>query len=148
MMQAHMNGARLAYVVVALSNMVGETVQREVSRYTKKEGLTRKMKAQPAGYMVYFPRGHAIRLKDEAALRKYNLDGPASIVNLEGLYDPRSPLGQLMVEQDSEKRGQLMTSLEQQVIRLATAKSGPVIMPEQITKPLGGRGADGENIEA
>jgi hypothetical protein len=125
------NGARLAYTVVDLSETIG-TVKREIVTWTKREGLKRKMVEQPAGYLVYFPRGHVIRLPDKEALRQYGLDGRPPIVNLQGLNDPNSPIGRVLFGQDEDARRGAMDSLEKQVIRLATAKTGPVLMPEQI----------------
>lgn len=125
-------GARLAYVVVDLSESVG-TVKREVITWTKKDGLKRKMQEEPAGYLVYFPRGHVIRFRDKEELRHYGLEeGKAPIVNLQGLNDPNSPIGRMLLSQDEGVRRGAMESMEKQVIRLATAKTGPVLMPEQL----------------
>jgi hypothetical protein len=126
-----MTGARLAYVVVDLSETVG-TVKRPVTTWTKKDGLKTKMVEEPAGYLVYFPRGHVIRLKDKEALRLYGLDRQPPIVNLQGLNDPNSPIGRLLMSQDEGTRRGAMETMEKQVIRLATAKTGPVLMPEQL----------------
>jgi hypothetical protein len=124
-------GARLAYVVVDLNETVG-TVEREVVTWTKNGGLKRKMVTEPAGYMVYFPRGHVIRLKSKEELRHYKVDGPAPIINLQGLNDPNSPIGRMLMSQDEDTRRGAMESMEKAVIRLATAKTGPVLMPEQL----------------
>jgi hypothetical protein len=126
-----MTGARLAYVVVDLSETVG-TVKRPVTTWTKKDGLKTKMVEEPAGYLVYFPRGHVIRLKDKESLRQYGLDRQPPIVNLQGLNDPNSPIGRLLMSQDEGARRGAMETMEKQVIRLATAKTGPVLMPEQL----------------
>ena len=126
-----MNGARLAYVVVDLSDTVG-TVKREVTTWTRRDGLKRKMVEQPAGFLAYFPRGHVIRLPDKEALRHYGLDGRPPIVNLQGLNDPNSPIGRMLLGQEEDARRGAMDTLEKQVIRLATAKTGPVLLPEQL----------------
>jgi hypothetical protein len=131
MLSPGMTGARLAYVVVDLSQSVG-TVKRPVTTWTKKDGLKTKMVEEPAGYLVYFPRGHVIRLKDKEQLRLYGLDGQPPIVNLQGLNDPNSPIGRLLLSQDEGARRGAMETMEKQVIRLATAKTGPVLMPEQL----------------
>jgi hypothetical protein len=131
MLSPGMTGARLAYVVVDLSETVG-TVKRPVTTWTKKDGLKTKMVEEPAGYLVYFPRGHVIRLKDKEALRLYGLDRQPPIVNLQGLNDPNSPIGRLLMSQDEGTRRGAMETMEKQVIRLATAKTGPVLMPEQL----------------
>jgi hypothetical protein len=128
MMQALQGAARLSYVVAQLPG----TVEREVTVFTRKDGLTKKIVKQPAGYMVYFPRGHVIRLKDKDALRHYGLDRPPIIINLEGLNDPRSPIGKMLMAQDEETRKGARLSLEKAVMQLATAKTGPVLMPEQV----------------
>lgn len=122
-------GARLAYTVVPLEG----TLEREVCEFTSK-GIVRKKVKQPAGFMVYFPRGHAIRLKDEADLAKYGLDRKPPVINLQGLSNPNSPLGQMLMEQDENARHGAMESMKMQVINLATAKSGPVLMPEQLRR--------------
>lgn len=124
-------GARLAYVVVDLNETVG-TVKREVITWTKKDGLKRKTVEEPAGYMVYFPRGHVVRLRNKEELRHYRVDGPAPIINLQGLNDPNSPIGRMLMSQDEGTRRGAMESMEKAVIRLATAKTGPVLMPEQL----------------
>jgi len=81
MLTTSANGARLAYVVVDLHQSVG-TVKRPVTTWTKKDGLKTKMVEEPAGYLVYFPRGHVIRCKDKETLRQYGLDGMPPIINL------------------------------------------------------------------
>lgn len=124
-------GARLAYVVVDLHESVG-TVKRPVTTWTKKDGLKTKMVEEPAGYLVYFPRGHVIRFRTKEELRQYGLDGQPPIVNLQGLNDPNSPIGRLLLSQDEGARRGAMETMEKQVIRLATAKTGPVLMPEQL----------------
>jgi hypothetical protein len=124
-------GARLAYVVVDLNETIG-TVKREVTTWTKAAGLKRKMVEEPAGYMVYFPRGHVVRLRNKEELRQYRVDGPAPIINLQGLNDPNSPIGRMLMSQDENTRRGAMESMEKAVIRLATAKTGPVLMPEQL----------------
>jgi hypothetical protein len=124
-------GARLAYVVVDLNETIG-TVKREVTTWTKAGGLKRKMVEEPAGYMVYFPRGHVVRLRTKEELRQYRVDGPAPIINLQGLNDPNSPIGRMLMSQDDNTRRGAMESMEKAVIRLATAKTGPVLMPEQL----------------
>lgn len=122
MAQAHMNGARLAFVVVPMEG----TVKRKINTWNKKAGLTEKYVDQPAGYLVYFPRGHVLRIKDQKELRQYKLDRGANIINLEGLSDPNSPLGRMMMSQDDATRRGGMESLEKQVMKLAQAKSGKI----------------------
>jgi len=124
-------GARLAYVVVHLKG----TVKRDQTRYEAGKGLQTVSVEEDAGYIVYFPRGHVIRLKDETALAHYNLrEGEAPIINMQGLSDPNSPIGRMLSAQDDTTRKGAWRSMEDQVIRLATAKTGTVIMPEQMGK--------------
>lgn len=120
-------GARLAYVVVQMQGKV----KRNVTRYTKEKGLFTEEQEQDAGYMVYFPRGHAIRIPDMDRLKRYNLDKKPRIINLQGLSDPNSTIGQLMMSQDQDDRAKAMDVLENHVIQLATADSGPILMQEQ-----------------
>lgn len=137
-MQAFVAGARLAYVVVDLEKSLGmKSVKRQLAKWKKSEGITFQERDQPAGYLVYFPRGHVIRLKSKEELRHYGLDKKPRIINLQGLEDPNSPLGRLMNEQDEGARRGAFEDLESQVIAMATAKTGPVMMPEQLRqKPL------------
>lgn len=121
-MQAHMNGSRLAYVVVPIEG----NVIRKVNTYKKDKGLIEKFVEQPGGYMVYFPRGHVLRLRDKAELRRYKLDKPPRIINIEGLADPNSPIGRVLLAQDEAGRQGAMADLEKQVMQLAQAKSGKI----------------------
>jgi len=126
--QASVSGTRLAYVVVPIEG----TVERSVHRYSKDKGITVEEEKQPGGFMVYFPRGHVIRLRDKKALAQYKLDKKPRIINLQGLNDPNSAIGQLISSQDEAARQGAMVNLERQVIALATAKTGRVLMPEQV----------------
>jgi hypothetical protein len=123
MAQAMMTGARLSYVVVPQEG----TVRRTVHQFKKGGvGIITKSVEEPAGYLVYFPRGHVIRVKDKAMLRHYKLDKEPQIINLQGLYDRNSAVGKLMTAQDDAARRNAMVSLEQQVIKLAEAHSGRI----------------------
>jgi len=128
-MQLMMQGARLAYAVRKIEG----DVERERAVYDKEKGLTRKMVREPGGYMVYFPRGHVLRLS-EALLKQYRLDRPANIINMEGLYDPNSPLGKLLMAEDEGGRTMAFKQLEEMCIRMATVKTGPIVMPEQLAE--------------
>lgn len=140
---AMMTGARLAYVVRPIE---GEVVRVQHAMVAKKVGKDKHgndryvneikavEKKQPAGFMVYFPRGHALRFKSIDELKQYNLDQDPVIVNLDGIHDPKSPAGQLLRAQDDKSRRSAFVSLEEQVIALATAKTGSVLMPEQVTR--------------
>jgi len=122
--QAHMNGTRLAFVVVEQEG----TVRRPVHRASKKGGggVAVVEVEEPAGFLVYFPRGHVLRIKDRKELRRYQLDGEAPFINLRGLNDPRSPIGKLMMSQDENIRRSAYGDLEKHVMQLAQAKSGRI----------------------
>lgn len=142
-------GARLAYFVVKLDT----EIEREVCEYVSpktlnggrqpadraarrakrtKSGIVRRMIKQPGGFLVYFPRGHVIRFRDEDHLAQFGLDKEPPIINMKGLYDANSKIGRMMNSQDEEVRRKGYSALEKHVVQLATAKSGPVLMPEQV----------------
>lgn len=112
-----LNGSRLAYVVV---KQEGE-VKRE-KHYWSKDGIKKKLVAEDAGFLVYFPRGHCIRIRSVAMLRHYRLHKEPKIIQLEGLNDPNSPLGKMFLSQDPHLRMASYRDLEQMVINLAEAK--------------------------
>lgn len=122
MATGYTNGSRLAYVVVPQE---GE-VTRKINTWNKKTGLGEKFVEQPAGYMVYFPRGHVLRFRDRSELRRYKLDKQPRIINIEGLSDPNSPFGRLLMAQDERARAGAFENLEKQVIQLAQVKSGKI----------------------
>lgn len=140
---AAMNGARLAYVATPLQGKVKreQCTMEERQSGKNRDGsprimhtLTRKDVEEPAGYMVYFPRGHAIRVRNLDDLKRYGLDKKPNIVNIDGLADRNSPLARLIMEQDAAARAGAYNDLEKAVIALATRKSGTVLMPEQVAK--------------
>lgn len=120
----------MAFVVVPIE----QVVKRQVCRFDKKggKGIIHREEDQPGGFMVYFPRGHALRLRSRAELAHYGLDQEPNIINMSGLADRNSPLGRLLSSQDEQARKCAMHDLERAVIQLATAKTGPVLMPEQV----------------
>lgn len=122
MAKAILKGTRLAYVVVEIEG----SVKRAVHSITKKDGIKEKMQEQPAGFLVYFPRGHVMRVKDRAGLRAYGLDKEPDLLEMHGLQDPKNPIGKLFLSQEQGARARAWDELEQQVIQLATAKAGPV----------------------
>lgn len=127
-------GTRLAYTVKKLEGTVRREVCEWVPRKSGKGGeIKRTLVEQPAGYMVYFPKGHAIRLT-EAQLAKYGLNKKPNFVSLQGLNDPNSIAGKLFMEQDQNIRDGAYEDLSNQVVRLATVKSGTTLMPEQMRK--------------
>jgi hypothetical protein len=135
-MMRNRTGARLAYVVVKLNGKV----KRDQTRYESGKGLVTVPTDEDAGYMVYFPRGHVVRFRTVQDLAHYNLrEGEAPIINMQGLSDPNSPLGRMLSAQDDATRKGAWKTMEDQVIKLATAKTGMVVMPEQVGKGGGFR---------
>ena len=112
-----LNGSRLAYVVVKQEG----SVKRE-KHYWTKDGIKKKLVEEDAGYLVYFPRGHALRVRSLAKLRHYRLHKEPKIIQLEGLNDPNSPLGKMFLSQDPLLRMASYRELEQMVINLAEAR--------------------------
>jgi hypothetical protein len=122
-----MTGTRLAYVVVPQDG----TCNRMYTLWDKKQKkIVRTLMEEPAGYLVYFPRGHVVRIKDLKTLRHYKLHNEAPLINLEGLQDPRTPLGKLMLSQDANARMHAMEELRQQVIQMTKAVAGEVVVAE------------------
>ena len=143
MLTANIVGARLAYVVRELQG----TVKREKCKLVlAKRGSgkskdqyewKKEMTEEPAGYMVYFPRGHVVRIPTRQLLEHYNLHMKPRIINLEGLTDPNSPLGRVMMAQNTDARAGAMLDMETMVIQMACAKTGPQLMPEQVVEREG-----------
>jgi hypothetical protein len=120
-----MNGSRLEFVVVPLQ----KKIKRKVMKFKRGEGLVAQMRDEDAGFMVYFPRGHALRMTS-VQLKKYRLNRKPNIINLEGLHDANSPVGRLMAEQDEKGRQEAYRDLEQEVIQMVTTRSGQHILTE------------------
>lgn len=128
MPQGVLKGTRLEFVIVPLEGTVkrkrftlvpSKQLKRDGTpvRHERKETIVE----QPAGYMVYFPRGHCVRLKNKEELARYKLDRDASIISIDGLFDPNSPIGRLITSQDDKARGKAFLSLESKVINAVTA---------------------------
>lgn len=127
-----MNGigstSRMAFVTVPLDG----TVKRKVIKFkdiTPKGGKIpvheriEEVVEQPAGFMVYFPNGHALRM-NEKRVKEFGYDKDAPIANMDGLHSPNSPIGQLMRAQTDKARQEAFRNLQEETIALATAKSG------------------------
>jgi len=125
-----LNGSRLAYVVVKQEG----SVKRE-KHYWTKDGIRKKLVDEDAGYLVYFPRGHAIRVKSLAMLRHYQLHKEPKIIELNGLNDPNSPLGKMFLSQDPHLRMASYRELEQMVINLAEAR-GKIEVTDYVPRDL------------
>lgn len=129
-------GTRLAYVVVPIKEPV-KRIKRVLTPRSVQgpDGKKRtiyervdKTVEEPGGFMVYFPKGHALRFKDRKELAQYGLDRKPNLVNMTGLENPNSPVGRLMQSQDADDRMKAWEELEQNVIALATIKSGKDIL--------------------
>jgi hypothetical protein len=140
---AMMTGARLAYVVRPIE---GEVVRVQHAMVAKKVGKDKhgndryvnEIKAVEKKAACWFhgllPTRSCSPLQIDDELKQYNLDQDPVIVNLEGIHDPNSPAGQLLRAQDDKSRRSAFVDLENQVIALATAKTGSVLMPEQVER--------------
>lgn len=123
--------ARLAFVVRKLPG----TVEREKVKWVPNRGgkggtLVRTKVAVDAGYMVYFPKGHAIRLT-ESQLAHYGLSPNSGVfVSMEGLV----PMDKTVQIENQRIMGAGFEALEAMTIRLATKRTGPVLMPEQLQR--------------
>lgn len=123
-------GARLSFVVIPLEG----TVKRTVTLWSKDEGLQQVEREEEAGFLVFFPRGHVMRIRTQQELAHYKLDQDPKFMDMKGLYDPNTAIGKLFSSQDGPERVGAYRQLEAQVVALATAKSGRgSIMPEQST---------------
>jgi hypothetical protein len=125
-------GARLAYVVVPLEG----TVTRSQTRWSKDEGIHQEDVEEPAGYLIFFPRGHCLRLRSEAELARYGLDRDPKFVDLKGIHDPNTNIGRIFGNQEEHIRQAAYEALERATINLATAKTGKQVMPEQMAGTL------------
>ena len=130
MAQGIMQGSRLAYVVEKIE---GE-VERSKAIFVKDKGIKFRMMKEPAGYMVYFPRGHCIRVKSLKMLKHYKLNKEPKIIELQGLQDPNSPLGKMFLSQDPEVRKASYQELQQMVKNLCSV-SGNMEIPTKYESP-------------
>ena len=130
-MIAASQGSRLAYVVVPIK----EKVTRNVTKFEKDKGLHDVPTEEEGGFMVYFPRGHVLRLSKKE-LRRYGIDKkPRLTMDMNAMFDPDSSIGKVFLSQSQEERALSWKDLEKQVIALATAKSGPEILT-RIQEPV------------
>lgn len=73
------SNVRPRYEVERLEGTVIEThVVREDGRNVEKEVEV------PAGYMVYFPAGHSIRVRTDEELKRLGYDQPAELIDEDG----------------------------------------------------------------
>lgn len=118
-------GARLEYVVVPLE---GE-VTRKHRKWEPGKGFYDEDVLEPAGFLVFFPKGHNLRLKTLDELEFYGLTNDPRFANMTGLHDPNSAIGKLLTESEPLARQAAYRELEKLTIRLSTAKNKN-IMPE------------------
>lgn len=124
-----MSGTRLAYVAVPIK----EKVVRYITKYEKGKGLYDEPVEEAGGYMVYFPRGHALRLT-EKQLKRYKINKKARVmVDMSQLMDPESTIGKIFMSQSQSDRAESWKDLERQVIQLATAKTGNQLLTSKAT---------------
>lgn len=127
--------SRLAFVTVPLEG----TVKRK--KYGFKDITPKGAKVpvhertetiveEPAGFMVYFPNGHVLRLS-EARCKEFGFDKQAPVANMEGLHNPNSPIGRIMYAQTDKARAEAFRDLQQETIDLATAKSGKELLTKE-----------------
>lgn len=125
-----MPSARLAYVVRRLEGTVVRKKHKWVPNKSGKGGeLVAHDVEVPAGFMVYFPKGHAIRLTEKQLKDRGFAEPRGGFVSMEGLTtkDP------MMVVEDRMMMQMEMRKLENMTIRLAIRRTGPLLMPEQLT---------------
>ncbi len=133
-----MQGTRLAFVVRELDGEVTrrkikvKTIKAKNAKGTDRHELESVDAEEPAGFMVYFPRGHAIRCKDKKALARHNLDREPEMVNLGGLHDPNTPAGKLFMSQDEATRRGAFRDLEQQVIDMVHRRGGTKLLSRSL----------------
>lgn len=89
-MSKQMQGQRLPYVVVKLDGEV-KTVHHKFNRRTGKvEAVDAK---EPAGFLVFYPRGHYLRIRTGEELIKYGLSKKPAPISQDGtlLHPSQSP---------------------------------------------------------
>lgn len=132
-----MPSARMAYVVRRIPTKVTRRKCHWVPNKSGKGGeLVFKDVEVEGGFMVYFPKGHAIRLTAKQ-LTHYGLtERRGNFVSMSGL----TPQDEMMMVEDRSLMQTHMENIENMTIRLATKRTGPLLMPEQMTgavKPPG-----------
>lgn len=120
--------ARMAFVVIPLEGKVKRTKITFVDKTPKgakvpHHEMKREAREVDAGFMVYFPNGHALRLSAKR-LTSLGLDKAAPIANMDGLHSPETPIGRLMLAQTNQARETAFRDLQQETIALALAKVG------------------------
>ncbi len=131
-MQSQVQGARLAYVVKKLEGKVARTNFKFNRRIGKIEPYEVE---EDAGYLVFFPRGHYLRIRTKEDLVRYRLNYKPSIISMTGLTDPNSPVGKLMAAQDEGERIKAWEDMEADVAALVRKNVGPMSIPGY-DKPL------------
>lgn len=118
-MAAH--GSRLAFVTRKVNGKIKRTLR---TWDAKAKEIKTKEVVVDAGYFVYFPAGHYIHVPDEATLVKAGFNRPPKIVDLSGIHDPNSAIGQVLFAQDSQEREDAYAAMEQNVIDMVHARVG------------------------
>ncbi len=72
----------------------GATYKRKVARYNKtKKTVEYEEVEAPMGYIVHFPRGHTLHVRDDAHLARLGFDKPAGMTDLDGDVDDSEATG-------------------------------------------------------
>jgi hypothetical protein len=103
---------------------IKEKVTRYITKWTREKGLHEEAQEQPGGFMVYFPRGHALRMTDKELVRHKLNKRAKLIVDMSQLYDPESAIGKVFLAQTENERASSWKDLERQVVALATVRTG------------------------
>lgn len=82
-MAKQIEGQRLPYVVVPLEGVV-KTIFRKFNRKTGKiESIEGE---EPAGWLVFYPRGHYLRIRTAEELIRYGLNRKPAPISQDGQY--------------------------------------------------------------
>ncbi|MCI0557532.1 MAG: hypothetical protein MN733_03475 [Nitrososphaera sp.] len=119
-------GARLAYVVKKLEGTVKRT-HFKFDRRTRK--LVPNEVEEDAGWLVFFPQGHYLRVRTKQDLIRYKLNYKPQIISMTGLTDPNTPVGRLMMAQDEGEREKAWGDMEADIAAMVRRRSGPMSIP-------------------
>lgn len=131
-MYSPVQGARLAYVVKKLEG----TLKRKNFKFNRRTGKIEAFDVEEdAGFLVFFPRGHYLRIRTREDLVRYKINYKPAIISMTGLMDPNSPVGKLMSAQDEGERVKAWEDMEADVASLVRKSVGPMSI-EGYDKPL------------
>lgn len=131
-MYSPVQGARLAYVVKKLEGKI----KRTNFKFNRRNGKIEPYEVEEdAGFLVFFPRGHYLRVRTREDLIKYKLNYKPSVISMTGLLDPKSPVGKLMAAQDEGERAKAWEDMEADIAAIVRKNVGPMSIPGY-DKPL------------